>query len=230
MKNFIALSGLPRTGSTLLASILFQNPNIHTEGSSSVFQIMADMRVSLEPRANHWMTGSNRGDVRNKLMSAIPEIYYSNTNAQNVFDKNVSWIFPANYQMIEEYIRSDPKIIVMTRPLEDVIQSFIRLRKLNNWQGDIESDLRDPQNPLIGGVSFWVEQARRSRQEKFMFVEYDELVDNTSDVLKSIYEFCEIEHFEHDLNNIENKNPENDEYWGLSGLHEVRPTISRREN
>ena len=230
MKNFIALSGLPRTGSTLLASILFQNPNIHTEGSSSLYKIMGDMQASLEPKPNQWMTGSNRGDIKNNLMSAIPGIYYSNTTAENVFDKNVSWIFPANYQMIEQYIRPDPKIIVMTRPVEDVIQSFIRLRKLNNWPGDIESDLRDPDNQLIAGTAFWSEQARRSGDKKFMFVDYDNLVDDTDGVLKSVYEFCDIEYFEHDLNNIENKNPENDEYWGLVGMHDIRPTISRRGN
>lgn len=229
MKNFIALSGLPRTGSTLLASILFQNPNIHTEGSSALYRLMYDMQVSLETESSLWIKGSGRQDVKSKLMSEIPNIYYSNTTAPNVFDKNVAWVFPGGVELIQDNIRSDPKIIAMIRPVEEIIQSFIRLRKLNNWQGDIESDLRDPQNPLIGLAAFWVEQAQLRNDDKFLFIQYDDLVDHTKDVLKSIYDFCEIEYFEHDLNNIENKNPENDEHWGLVGLHDIRRTISRRE-
>jgi sulfotransferase len=229
MKNFIALSGLPRTGSTLLASILFQNPNIHTEGGSGLYRLMYDMEVSFETNSSLWIKGSNRQDVQGELISQIPHIYYNNTTAQNVFDKNVAWVFPGSIELIEKYIRSDPKIIAMIRPVEEIIQSFITLRKLNNWQGDIESDLRDPQNPLIGLAAFWVEQAQLRNDDKFLFIQYDDLVDHTKDVLKSIYDFCEIEYFEHDLNNIENKNPENDEHWGLVGLHDIRRTISRRE-
>lgn len=229
MKNFIALSGLPRTGSTLLASILFQNPDIHTEGSSGLYRLMYDMEVSFETTSSLWIKGSNRQDLQGQLISQIPHIYYSNTTAQNVFDKNVAWVFPGSVNLIKNYIRNNPKIIALTRPVEEIIQSFIRLRKLNNWEGDIESDLRDPQNPLIGLADFWINQAKLRDDNNFLFIEYDDLVDSTIDVLKSIYEFCEIEYFEHDLNNIENKHPENDEHWGLIGLHDVRPTISRRK-
>ena len=40
------LSGLPRTGSTLLSAILYQNPKIHAEGNSGLCQLMWDLEVS----------------------------------------------------------------------------------------------------------------------------------------------------------------------------------------
>ena len=45
-KQFVFLSGLPRTGSTLLSAILSQNPKIYSEGNSAVCQLMYDMQQS----------------------------------------------------------------------------------------------------------------------------------------------------------------------------------------
>lgn len=227
--NFIALSGLPRTGSTLLASILFQNPDIHTEGMSALSQLMWDMKISCEENASGWLIACNRQDVQQKLLSEMPKIFYSNTKAKNVFDRSTFWTLPANFQMIKDYIRKDPKVIVMVRPIEEIVKSFVRLRKENGWTGDLESDLWEIDNDLIMTPLYGVEHAKQNNNGEFFFIEYDDLVDNTTGVLKSLYDFCEIEYFSHDLNNIENKNKENDEYLGLLGLTDIRKTISRRK-
>jgi sulfotransferase len=228
MKNFIALSGLPRTGSTLLASILYQNPNIHTEGSSAVVQLMWDMQYSCENNSYRWLAGGNREGTQHDLVSEIPKIFYRNTRAENIFDKNLAWTQPNNVKMIKDYIREDPKIIVMMRPLEEIVKSFVRLRKENGWQGDLESDLWEEDCSVVAVPSYWAELAKDNNKGEFLFVEYEELVVDTQGVLNSIYEFCDIEPFKHDLTNIENKNIENDTYWGLKGMHEVRKTISKR--
>ena len=226
--NFIALGGLPRTGSTLLSSILFQNPEIHTEGNSALCQLMWDMKVSCQESSLPYLIGSYRLDVPHTLLSSLPGIYYNKVKASTVFDKNFSWVTSENVQVIRDYIRPDPKVIVMVRPIEEIIASFARIRKQNGWTGDLESDLMAEDNDLIRKPLYGVEYARENNNGEFLFIEYDDLVDYTEDVLKSIYDFCEIEYFQHDLNNIENKNPENDVYLNLSGLHDIRPTISRR--
>ena len=46
MEQFVCLSGLPRSGSTLLTAILSQNPLIHAEGNSAVCQLMWDLHQS----------------------------------------------------------------------------------------------------------------------------------------------------------------------------------------
>jgi hypothetical protein len=60
-------------------------------------------------------------------------------------------------------------------------------------------------------------------------VQYDDLINNIKSITDKIYEFCELEPFEHDFNNIVNKHPENDKVYGMIGQHDVRPTISKRE-
>ena len=71
-KDIFFLSGLPRTGSTLLTSILSQNSNIHTEGNSALCQLMWDMQVSCETTQQI----SNKPGLQDKLISEIPNIFY----------------------------------------------------------------------------------------------------------------------------------------------------------
>jgi len=57
------------------------------------------------------------------------------TPRQKMFlDKNTCWTIPENIQMIKDYIRPDPKVIVMLRSVEEIIESFIRVRKASGWQ------------------------------------------------------------------------------------------------
>ena len=132
--SFIALSGLPRTGSTLLSAILDQNPEIHAEGNSAVCQLMWDMQVSCETVASEQLTANNRQATQDSLVSAIPAIYYRNTKATHIVDKCRSWTLPANMDMLKRYVRDDPKVIVLTRPIDEIVQSFVELRKANGWQ------------------------------------------------------------------------------------------------
>jgi hypothetical protein len=64
MKNFVMMCGLPRTGSTLLSSILNQNPLIHAEGNSAVCQLMWDMEVSCNTSGQEQIKANKRENTR----------------------------------------------------------------------------------------------------------------------------------------------------------------------
>ena len=59
-KQFVFLSGLPRTGSTLLSAILSQNPKIYSEGNSAVCQLMFDMQQSCINKAKEQLIANKR--------------------------------------------------------------------------------------------------------------------------------------------------------------------------
>lgn len=227
--SFIALSGLPRTGSTLLSAILDQNPEIHAEGNSAVCQLMWDMQVSCESTASEQLTANNRQATQEALVSAIPAIYYKNTTATHILDKCRSWTLPANMDMLKKYVRNDPKVIVLTRPIDEIVRSFVQLRKANGWQGDLESDLLIPDSEPIMRSLNGVKWAQENNNGEFLFIEYADLVADTQDVIDSIYEFCGFDSFAHDFNNIVNKFPENDSVYGLIGQHDIRPSVGLRK-
>jgi len=229
IKNFVGLSGLPRTGSTLLSAILSQNPEIHTEGNSAVCQLMWDMQGSIYGTCNEQLAASNRLDTGIGLIKNIPNIYYKDITASTVIDKCRSWTLPDNMAMLNKYFQHKPKVLVLERPLIEIVRSFVALRQANKYQGDPEEGLLDTWSEPIMRSYEGVKWAKANNNGEFLFVQYDDLLHNTKGVIEKIYKFCELESFKHDFNNIVNKHPENDEVYGMLGQHDIRPTINKRD-
>lgn len=224
VNQFVALSGLPRTGSTLLSAILSQNPEIHAEGNSPVCQLMWDMQQSI---TNSEQIKASNKNVLDSLVRPIPHTYYANVTKPIVVDKCRSWTLPANVQMLKGYFDNAPKIVVLTRPLVEIVASFMALRKANGWT-NLEAGLLDDGSEPIMRSRAGVEWARKNNNGEFLFVTYDELVDDTQVSLDRIYAHCGWQPFTHNLDNIVNLHKENDAIYGLSGQHDIRPQISRR--
>lgn len=225
---FVCLSGLPRSGSTLLSVILHQNPQIHAEGNSAVCQLMWDMLQSCEQNCNEQLIANNRFDTTYHLVNQIPDIYYQNTTRQVVVDKCRSWTLPANQDLLRRFVTDTPKTIVLTRPIDEIVASFAALYEQNGREFDESVLLREDSEPLMRSLR-GVEWAKQVNKGEFLFITYKELVDDTDAVLDSVYGFIGVERFEHDLNNIVNVLPENDAVYGLIGMHDVRQTICSKE-
>ena len=217
------LSGLPRTGSTLLTSILSQNPTLHTEGNSALCQLMWDMQMSCEQTEQML----NRPDFKEKFISKLPGIFYEGATG-SIIDKCRSWTLPANLDLIHNYITKTPKIIVMTRPVIEIVKSLVFIRQINGWT-DPEAGLLDEGSEPIMRSLDGVNHAKEINTGQFLFVEYQDLLDKTDTTLETIYEFCGWDKFKHNLNDIKNLTPEKDDAMNLVGLHDIRPDISKRD-
>jgi len=228
IKKFIGLSGLPRTGSTLLSAILSQNPEIHAEGNSAVCQLMWDMQCSIFMACNEQLMASNKLNIGIELIENIPNIYYKNITASTIIDKCRSWTLPDNIAMLNKYFKHKPKIIVLERPIIDIVKSFVALRRANNYQGNLEEGLLDTWSEPIMRSYEGVKWAKANNNGEFLFIQYKDLLHDTKSTINKIYEFCELEFFEHNFNNIVNKYPENDKFYGMLGQHDVRPMITER--
>jgi sulfotransferase len=222
-KDIVFLSGLPRTGSTVLTSILSQNPDIHTEGNSALCQLMWDTQVSCEQTEQMF----NKPEFKNKLISKLPDMFYEDATGC-IIDKCRSWTLPANLNLIHNYITKTPKIIVMTRPVIEIVKSFVHIRKINGWANPEQGLLDEGSEPIMRSLA-GVNHAKEINTGQFLFVEYQDLLDNTETVLKKVYDFCEWKYFNHNLKDIKNLTPEADGVIGLLGLHDIRPEISKRD-
>lgn len=221
--NITFLSGLPRTGSTLLTSILSQNSALHTKGNSALCQLMWDMQVSC------WNTEQlqNRPDMQNKLLTSIPEVFYQEVEG-NIIDKCRSWTLPANLELIDKYITKSPKIIVMLRPIVDIVKSFVLIRDMNGWNNPEAGLLDDGSEPIMRSLD-GIKHAKSIDSGQFLYLWYDDLVNNPEQTINKVYDFCGWEKFNHQFDNIKNLTPERDDLLGLLGLHDIRPELKRRE-
>lgn len=228
-KKIFFLSGLKRTGSTLLGSILSQNKNIFVSGNSPLLQIMWEANETIYSTDTYAsiMANSCINECQD-IIKEMPKVFYKNKDYNFIIDKNPYWAHPNNFKLIKEYIDKNPKIIIMVRDIRDVTKSIFNIYKENNINFDQNNIFSDNKNAIVAQVD-GIEWAKNNNQNNnFLFIDYEELVINTENIIKKIYNFYEIKKYDHSFDFIENKNKENDEYYGLKNLHKVRPQIIKR--
>lgn len=229
MKSYYFLSGLPRSGSTLLSSILSQNDLIYAGGNSPVCQLMWDMQVSINTNANQQILANNKSNIKNSLIGSIPYTYYADVEQNIIVDKCRSWTIKENIDIIKNYITNKPKIIILIRPIEEIINSFCFLYEKNNQYIEPENLLIDWSEPIMRSYQGILNIINNENSNSYLIISYNDLILETENILNKIYKFYNLEYFNHNLNNIVNKYQEDDSIYNLEGMHFVRETISKRD-
>ena len=235
MKQFVCLSGLPRSGSTILSAILNQNPLIHAEGNSAVCQFIWDLHQSGTVNAAEQLNGNNRTGTLQDIIQQIPNIYYKDrpSGKEIIVDKCRAWTNPANVALLRQYLDPAIKIIVLERSITAIMQSFMKLFQKNNWskayryailQALLVPHTEPVMLPLLGM------QMARKENKTFLFIHYDDLIAKPAETMERIYAFCGWEPFAHHFENIVNAHPENDAFYNLKDFHTIRATLNKEAN
>lgn len=242
-KTFYFMSGLPRSGSTLLSSILNQNPRFYSGPSSPVVATMIALEQSLSN--DELFLGYPKPQQAKEIIASVLPQYYSDRSEPVIFDKNRSWTIRMEY--IQGYFDIAPKVICPVRDISEILTSFITMLRRNPYHANgrinfIDEMLVKNNVPLIddnrceflaspmGILGQSVEGLKKALMEGYdnaiCLVEYRDLVNNPKETMEKIYQFLGEEPFEHTFDNLENKNRENDsQIYGLADMHEVRPEV-----
>lgn len=223
----VLLAGLPRTGSTLLANILAQNPAFHVEGNSALCQLMWDAKQSCETNAKEQLIANNKAEqVKNNILSALPALYYPNCAGKVVIDKCRPWVNELNFTLAKKFIDSNIKAIVMVRPIDEILESYVQIVIKNNKSEDIYKTFLSENSELIVSSFLATLSAANQGNPNIIFVSYKTLINNTKNALEKIYNFINVETFNHNLDNIEQVITEDDIVYGLKGLHTIKNKIA----
>ena len=242
------MSGLPRSGSTLLSAIMHQNPDIYAGPSSPMCGMMFNLEASI--LASEQYSAFPKPEVLPQTVYGVLEGYYSDTDRPNVIDKSRSWAIQEHFNVLKRNLPYEPKIILTVRTITDILASFISLVNKNPGSPsfmDLEIQARQdfhfyrPVNDIrcdhlmrpkglvddsLYGIAFAMLEENRNN---FHLVEYEDLLHNPNRTLDGIYKFLELPRFEHDLDNIAQELKEDDKVFGLEGMHDVRPSLSPRK-
>jgi sulfotransferase len=235
-RKFHFISGLPRSGSTLLAALLLQNPRFHTGMTSPVGTLFSTM-------LSQFSAGSEFGPVisheqRRRLLGGLFDSYYvDQADKEVILDTNRMWCakMPAVIDLFP-----DAKMIACVRNVAWVMDSIERLYRANPYENtklfvdDIERntvysrvDTLAQRNRLVGFPWAALKEAYFGEHAKsLLIVDYDLLTQAPDKVLRLIYQFLGEPWFEHDFENVEYDAPEFDQALGLSGLHRVRRKVA----
>ena len=229
--TYYFLSGLPRTGATLLSSILNQNPNIHSGPESPICGLLDNTFRFLA--SNEQLVLYPKHTFESKLATSIADSYYFDTNARFILDKCRVWS-DKNNRILAQSLNSNPKIICPVRDILGILASWISLieksekltfvdRGLQFMGQEINNDNRcDWLMKDDGLLKLSYESLKTSYKDKeVMLVEYEDLIDKPVNTLFAVYDFLDIPPCEHDLNNIVNEYLPQDGMLGLENLHVV---------
>lgn len=236
MKNLFFLSGLARSGSTLLGSILNQNPDIYVSPTSPLMDLFCLTEEAYKKMEIQYTYDKEL--CMHNLHKVLADTFYEHIDKPYIIDKHRGW--PKNFDQIKTFITDNPKIICTYRPLPEVCASFLKLVK-NDPNNDIDRKLKSrglELNTYNRAMIFWYEfcqdpyesfkVALENHRENILLVNYDDIVFDIENQLTRIYDFLEIPHYKHTFNNIENTCSEaKDVAWGFKGLHDIRSSLSK---
>jgi sulfotransferase len=242
-KTYNFLSGLPRSGNTLLSAILNQNPDIHSTALSPVSGIMWNLLDSIKNLENVNRTLDNQVRCQ-KFMSSVIDNFYKDIDKTTIIDREKMWGTPGNLDLIKQYITPTPKIIFTVRDILDILASFVKMnadyiKKDIQDSGYYFSNYRSEKDIVVEhlmAVNGDIDKALLSlasafypeNKGMFYIVEYNDLVLKPEETMSGIYKFLELPEYEHDFNKIEKVEVDNDEAIGLpKDIHDIRKSLSK---
>ena len=245
-KIFYFMAGLPRSGSTLLSTILNQNPRFYSGPSSPVLGAMFAIEQNF--MENELYHGYPKPDQVREIIGSVPHHFYSDIEKPVVFDKNRAWT--ARVPFIEGYIGQQAKIIVPVRRVDEILTSILTMIYRNPFQEGqervnfVDEQLIKTNTPINdynrcmyllngGGIVYDSLNAIKmgideNFRDKMHFVDYNDLVSNPGKTLEDIYDFLGENYYDHELDNLSNKHRENDlNTYGLGDMHEVHSKLEK---
>ena len=236
-KTLHFIVGLPRSGSTLLTNIFKQNPKIHGEAVSSLSALVGNINYgwnNFEANKEYTNTSAKIGVIKGVLAG-----YHSHINKPIIIDKDRSWI--SNIAILEEILQRKMKMIVCVRNPAEILSSFEKMRKNNPlFVTGVDSNLGSGSNiasramyyagpgGVLGANHKNVKDAiTMGYLDRLLFVDYNRLCNTPKAQMKRIYEFLELDNYEHDFNNITQEEKYNDLAVGLPNLHKIKNSIDK---
>ena len=242
-KTYHFLAGFPRSGNTVLSSILNQNPEIYCSPLSPIsdflwnYDQVSQISENIKRNPNNNIINVGKNIITN---------YYSDINKRTIIDRQKSWATPNNFSLIKKYINENPKIIFTVRPIIEVLTSFITLLGEESY---IDQEMRDyawwnkeyltkndnrceylmrPGGQIDIALLSLNEVLKLKNKNNFCIVEYDSLIEHPQENINKIYEFLEISTYKHDFNNIVKIENDFDSDLQLpKNLHTVRKKINK---
>jgi hypothetical protein len=226
VKKIYFLSGLPRSGSTVLAAILSQNPNIHATSTSNLLDtLVGTLRAWSDSLTTRAQTDQKKEEEKiQNVLNNICKTQYDDIDKPIILDKARGWADDTNMRTMSKVFGHKPKIIATVRNVEDCAASFVRVAKPKNLDHFLVKDelikhLKESYQTLEKGYAF--------APECFLIIDYDNLMNDPQKELKRVHEFLELPDFEYDLNAIDGTNlqEKDEEVWEVKGLHDVKPKL-----
>jgi len=236
-KQLFFLVAMPRSGNTLFASIMNQNPDLVCTANSITLEIMKDL--FLLKKTDVFQNYPDHKSLDN-ILDIVYDTYYKDWPQKYIIDRGPV-MTKGNFALMQKHFKRPFKCVVLLRNLMDVLASYMKWYTENpdafpNKYGDTtdEQKLLRIMNK-DGAVAMDLEAIKNAFNypELCLFIKYDDLVQNPEEEINKVYNFFEIPPFQHrffNLNQIQvNGMGYNDGIVGKN-MHTIRNEIKKEYN
>jgi sulfotransferase len=233
------MAGLPRSGSTVLAALLNQHPEVYSSPQTDLIGMLYEVNEKI-PTYESYRAGLFHEGYKN-VMSSMADNFYSHIDKPVIVDKNRGWGTPYNFNNLSPYVNPDGKVILTMRPILEVLASFVKVmdktEKALDFTPYLNQDLwvtnyrdkKDAQienlmqpNGEIDRAIFSVANLLKNHGDRVFVVWFDNLTEAPQETMNGIYDFLEIDRYEHSFNSIKEVDKHDDvSGYGIVGLHDV---------
>lgn len=237
-RRYHFISGLPRSGSTLLSAILHQSPRFSASMSGPMAGLFNILLTEMSGRNEFSVFIDNA--QRQRILRGLLQNYYAGMDAEVIFDTNRSW---CSKLPLLATLFPDSKVIACVRDLSWIIDSIERLVRKNAFEpsslfnysagGTVYTRANGlaGTDGLVGYAYDALKEAYYGEQAegRLILVQYESLVRNPQETIKALYAFLEEPVTVHDFQHIAFDAEDFDRKAGTPGLHAVRPRITATE-
>jgi len=238
VKNIFFQSSLPRSGSTLLQNIIGQNPKFYVTPTSGVLELVFAARhnysESLEFKAQD--SGLMEEGFRGFCSGGLQGFYNSITDKPYVMDKSRGWGY---YQDFLNFFYPDPKIVCMVRDPRSIFSSMEKNHR--KYPERVDGVINDAE--MVGitveqRIDTWARSQpvglafdrlrdiiHKGNDDYMHFIKFEDLCSNPKEEMDNLYEFLEVEPYDHNFKDIKQITHEDDTVYGAFGNHDIRPEL-----
>ena len=230
------MSGLPRSGSTVLASILNQNPNVYVTPTSPMLNVAVKMQEAW--REDPTVKANYFEEQARNLTKAILPAFWQHRTEPIIIDKGRGWA--KNMPTVNALFGEKIKVVVVERDLPSIMASWLTIIK-NQTNSNFDKNLIARGYPatdenrmgemwfnMVNDCIEGTQQIKKDVPDQIIVVQYDDIITNPTNEIRRIEEFLELPGHQYDFDNIQSDTADDDLLaWGFEGLHTIRPKLSK---
>ena len=206
-RKLFFLVAMPRSGNTLFASIMNQNPEIAATPNSITLEIMKDL--VLLKKTDVFLNYPDHKSLDN-VLDSVYDKYYEYWPQRIIIDRGpVTTV--GNLAVMQRHYNKPFKVIVLLRDLMDVLASYMQWYTENTDSFVNKFNLNSDEEKLSmimnkdGAVAKDLEAIKNAYNYPDMchFVKYDDIVTNPEQEFRKIYQFLNEPYFNHRFDNLD---------------------------
>ena len=204
-KQIYFLCAMPRSGNTLFASIMNQNPELVVTANSITLEIMKEL--FLLKRTDVFQNFPDEQSLDN-VMDEVYNLYYKYWSYKTIIDRGPVCT-PGNLKVMQKHFKQPIRCVVLVRDVLDVLASYIKWFETEPTSFlNKHKTIEDKLNVVMtkeGAVAkeLMSIQYLLQHREMAVFIKYDDLVQNPEQEIRKIYTFLKLPYFNHRFTDLD---------------------------